>query len=239
METKSNSTQGGLGQEKGTVKAGERAEHCDKPGLPTLIDTILPNADYRIDKHIVVNAPPDVTFAALREVDFAKARSPLLRLGAALRIAAIQRIRRRLGLPMLARPVRLRLSDAEAFGQIRLAEDPGREIVIGSLVQVTPYRPESIFTNHATPTTFKSFDAPGFVKGAGSFQVRSFGKDRSLVSYEARARATDDVSRRRMFRAIELMHLLTALSLKSALREVRRAAEGRASKRRGADSNRI
>lgn len=234
METKSNATQGGLGQEKGTVKAGERAEHCEKQGLPTLIDTILPNADYRMDEHIVVNAPPDVTYAALREVDFAQPRSPLLRLAAAIRIAGVQRIRRRIGLPMLATPVRLRLSDVESIGHVRLAEEPGREIVIGSVAQVKPYRPETMFTSHVTPSTFKSFEPPGYVKGAGSFQVRSFGKDRSLVSYEARGRATDDAARRRMFRALDLLQVMADLSIKAALRQVKRAAEERAQKRRGA-----
>jgi hypothetical protein len=129
-------------------------------------------------------------------------------------------------------PMRLRLDEIELYGRIKLAEDSGRELVIGAIEQIKPFRPESIFENQVSPDAFEEFDRPGHIKAAGSFQVRPFGRDRSLLSYEARVRATDVAARRRLFRAIDLMSPLIGLEIAGVLEEIKNVVEERQGIRR-------
>jgi hypothetical protein len=47
---------------------------------------------------------------------------------------------------------------------------------------------------------FASFARPGYAKIAANFSFRRYGESRTLVSYEARTRAPDAVSRRAFWR---------------------------------------
>lgn len=232
METTRNATQGGPSQDIGIQGNGERTEVSESRGRATLIDKFLPSFDLRVDSHIVVNASPGATFEALLDADFADLRSPLLRGALALRTSEITRIRKKLGLSPLSSPGKFRLDDVEEFGRIRLGEDPGREIAIGVVVQIKPYKPETLFTSQVTSGAFRSFDTLGYMKGVGSFQVRPYGLERSLLSYEARVRAMDDSSRRRLFLVAEILRPITELSMRSVLKALKCATEEGLAKRR-------
>jgi hypothetical protein len=47
---------------------------------------------------------------------------------------------------------------------------------------------------------FGAFQRPGFAKIAAAITVRPYGARRSLITYEARTRATDDAARRAFLR---------------------------------------
>jgi len=71
-----------------------------------------------------------------------------------------------------------------------LAEEPGREIVVGTLVLAPPgWRPPA----RPTPEGFKALHAPGFALAAMNFRV----EDTGLVTTETRIVATDAAARRR------------------------------------------
>ncbi len=87
-----------------------------------LLDTVMPRWDVT-DRHaIAVGAAADRTYDAVRHVDFAAA--PIARLLLALRNPLVLLGRRRV-------PARVTLDDAVGGGFVILAEEPGREIVLG------------------------------------------------------------------------------------------------------------
>lgn len=185
-----------------------------------LIDCYLPKFDVSESRHVIVNATPEATYKALRELDFGQIRSPLVRSVFAFH-AAIMRYEARGGAqarrPM---PRRFTFDNLEEFGRIKLGEEPGKEIVVGAIEQ--GFRPVPI-----PAAEFKTFDLPGFVKAAASFSVRPWGEKRSLLSYEARAHAADEVTRRRLFRVADLMTPVSRAILARVLEHIKAVAEHR------------
>ncbi|WP_437627408.1 hypothetical protein [Sorangium sp. So ce1151] len=189
---------------------------------PTLLESFLPEADIVLNHEIVVMATPEVTYAALRRVDFAKSRSLLLRAVLALRVADVRRARRRLGLAPLPAPARVSLQNVQDYGQIKLAEKEGSEIAVGEIAR--PMSTESMFAGR-TAAEFKAFDCPGHIKVASSFVVTPYGQRRTLLSYEVRIRATDTRTRRQLFLWDALTAPLMKLVTSRMLRHVARVAE--------------
>lgn len=75
-----------------------------------------------------------------------------------------------------------------------LAEEPDREIVIGTLVAIPPgFRPKS----NPTADDFKALHAPGFVVAAMNFLVEEDGSGACIVTTETRIYATDASARQR------------------------------------------
>ncbi|AGP36965.1 hypothetical protein [Sorangium cellulosum] len=163
---------------------------------PTLIESFLPVADIVVNEQIVVMATPEATYAALKRVDFARSPSLLLRAFLALRVAEARRARRRLRLAPLPAPARVSLQNVEDYGQIRLAEREGSEIVVGAIAR--PMNAESMYVRRSA-AEFKAFDCPGHVKVAASYVVTPHGQRRTMLSYEVRIRATDTRTRRQLF----------------------------------------
>ncbi|WP_437593919.1 hypothetical protein [Sorangium sp. So ce1000] len=189
---------------------------------PTLLEHFLPEADIVVNRQIVVMATPEVTYATLKRVDFARSRSLLLRAVLALRLAAVRRARRRLRLAPLPARVRMSLQNIEDYGQFKLAEKEGSEIVIGSIARLMSIA--SLFTRRTT-AEFEAFDCPGHIKGAASFTVMPYGQRRTLLLYEARVRATDTRTRRRLFLLDALTAPLGRFVMRRMLRVVARVAE--------------
>jgi hypothetical protein len=201
----------------------------ERRARPILLERFIPNADIVESHHIVVDVTPEVTWAALKSVNFAKIGSPLARALLAIRVLLVRSARRRLGLRPLSVPVRLTLDNLEEFGQMKLAERQGVEIVIGALGR--PGDVESLFERR-TPAEFVAFECPGYVKGGGSFLVEPYGEKRTLLSYEARLRATDTRTRRQLMLwttlfapVMKRMSIRTLESVKSAAEK--RCAPGR------------
>jgi hypothetical protein len=103
-----------------------------------------------------------------------------------------------------------------------LAEEPGREIVVGTLV-VAP----SGYRRHdrPTPEEFARLAAPGFAKAAMTFQVEPSAGGGSELSTETRVFATDPSSRRRFAAYWRVIYPGSALIRRMWLRAIRARAE--------------
>ncbi|WP_437282587.1 hypothetical protein WME90_19015 [Sorangium sp. So ce375] len=209
------------GEEQATTNASHECPQRSGAG-PTLLEYFLPEADIVVNHEIVVMATPEVTYATLKRVDFARSRSLLLRALFALRLAGVRRARRRLRLAALPAHARITLQNVEDYGEFKLAEREGSEIVIGSIARLLNV--ESQFTRR-TADEFKAFDCPGHVKAAASFVVMPYGQNRTLLSYEGRIRAIDTRTRRRLFLLDVLTAPLGRLVTHRMLRVVARVAE--------------
>lgn len=103
-----------------------------------------------------------------------------------------------------------------------LAEDPDREVVVGTLV-VAPagFRPRG----RPTPDGFKRLSDAGFAKATMNFRVEPDGAGGSHVTTETRVFATDAASRRRFAAYWRVIYPGSALIRRMWLRAIRQRAE--------------
>jgi len=111
------------------------------------------------------------------------------------------------------------LEVAVRSGFLLLAEDPGCEIVIGTLV-AAPGR-ERI----RTPEQFAALDGPGYAKATLNFLVEEIRPGVSRVRTETRVNATDSRTRRRFASYWRLIYPGSALIRRMWLRAIRHRAE--------------
>jgi hypothetical protein len=161
----------------------ERFEIWDKDNL---LDQFIADADVAESQEIVVNAPPDITFDVARNLDLMSI--PLIR--------AIFRLRE---LVFRLKPApRLNprgiVEETLAMGWRRLAERPGRELVMGAVTQ--PWVGDVKFRG-LSPDEFASFDEPNFVKIAWTLEVEPCTGDVTRFRTQTRVLATDRWSRMR------------------------------------------
>lgn len=178
-----------------------------------LLDAAMPRWD-EADRHAIsVAAPAERTYLAVRRVDLAA--SPIARALLAIR-----------NLPALARgrrvPASLTLDDAVRAGFVVLAEEPGREIVLGVAGRFwtlsggrTAIRRDQ-FAGHAEP---------GTAKAAISFRVDPDGPERCRVVTETRVLCADADARRSFRRYWRLVRPGSALIRRAALARIKRDAE--------------
>jgi hypothetical protein len=150
---------------------------------PSLLDEVLPRWDAREVHEAWVSAPPEVAFAAVKEVTIREVRLllPLMALrGLPRRVARRRAFRPDRSAPVLAAFLRA--------GFILLGERPGAEIAAGAVGRF--WRPAG---NQPVALRgredFVSFAAPGYAKGAMSFLVRPE-RGGSLVVTETRVAGT-------------------------------------------------
>ncbi len=152
------------------------------------MDRFVPVFDI-VERHARrVDAPVSRTFAAACHVNFDDSRI----------IRAIVRGRELLlgAHRGTGRPSAGLIAATKAMGWGVLAEEPGREIVMGAVTQ--PWEPNVVF-RALEPDAFAAFHEPGFVKIAWTLRADPDG-DGSVARTETRAVATDDVSRARFRR---------------------------------------
>jgi hypothetical protein len=151
----------------------------------TLLDRFMPACEVAECHEIEVAAPAAATYAAAREMDLN--RSAVVR--------AIFRSRELLlgGGRGPQAPGSL-LDQTLSLGWGVLAEDPGREIVVGAVTQ--PWRANVRFSA-LPPEGFADFDAPGYAKIAWTLAAEPRGPGRSVFRTETRVATTDADSRRR------------------------------------------
>jgi hypothetical protein len=152
------------------------------------LDRFIPEFDI-IERHSRrVHAPAAQTFAAACNVDFDDSRI----------IRAIVRGRELLlgSRHEAPGPRRGLLAATTAMGWGVLAEEPGREIVMGAVTQ--PWEANVVF-RALEPDAFAAFREPGFVKIAWTLRADPDGAG-SIARTETRAVATDDAARRRFRR---------------------------------------
>jgi hypothetical protein len=182
-----------------------------------LFDSVLPDFEVRELHQTPVAAPVDITFAAARALDLQ--RSGIVR--------AIFRGRELL---MGARPPsRMRptefLSEVLELGWRVLAEEPGRELVLGAVTQ--PWLANVHFRG-LPPEEFTAFREPGYAKIAWSIVAEPLGPRDSIFRTETRVATTDPVSRARFRRYWSVVSPGILLIRRETVKLVRRESERRA-----------
>jgi hypothetical protein len=186
-----------------------------------LLDDLLLHHDLADAHEVAVAASPRQAIAAMLRVT--PAEMPLARLLFALRWLP-SLLRGRSVLTAGALPL---YEHMLASGFVLLAEDPGREVVIGFVGR--PWAPRSPAVPIRDANGFVAFAAPGFVKGATN--VTAHTADRGVtLGTETRVLATDPASRRAFDRYWRVIRLGSAAIRHGWLR----AAKRRAEERRGA-----
>ena len=118
------------------------------------------------------------------------------------------------------------LEVATRTGFLLLADEPERELVVGTVV-IAPggvKRP-------ATPEQFKELAVPGVAKASMDFRIEEAGDGACLVSTETRVHATDASARRRFARYWTLIRPGSGFIRRMWLRAVKRRAESRGARR--------
>ena len=116
------------------------------------------------------------------------------------------------------------LETAQEGGFAVLADEPGREVVLGVMGRFWQLRQRSI-RRIGSPAEFTSFAEPGFARAAMNFLIEPLGGGACRLTTETRVRATDDGARR-AFRAYwTLVHPGSAFIRRMWLRALKRRAE--------------
>jgi hypothetical protein len=182
-----------------------------------LIDRFLPAYDWNEVHSIEIRAAPPTVLRAVRSVTAREIR--LLRLLMGLR-ALPGRILRRPARSRGGGPV---LDEILRSGFVLLAEDPEREVVVGTVGRFWQVRP--VHADLAGPAAFLAFDAPGFARAAMSFSVSEAGAGRTRLATETRIAATDPRARRRFGAYWRIVRPGSGLIRRMWLRAVKARAE--------------
>ena len=84
------------------------------------------------------------------------------------------------------------LAQTTSLGWRVLAENPGREIVVGAVTQ--PWLPNVVFRGLA-PEEFRAFKEPGYVKIVWTLRADPVGESESIFRTETRVTTTDQTAR--------------------------------------------
>lgn len=191
-----------------------------------LLDRFIPHPEVREQHDVRVRAPADVTYRAALALNIHDSsiirsifRGRELLLGARHRAA-----------PPIATPF---LEQMIALGWSVLAEEPGREIVLGAITR--PWEPNPRF-EPIPAAEFSTFSHPRSVKIAWSVSVFDAAEGESVFRTETRVVTTDAEARRRFRRYWAVVVPGVLMIRRETLRLVKVAAEDAA--RRGRTSNR-
>jgi hypothetical protein len=164
---------------------------------------------------VAIDAPAAISYEAARDMDIYDSR--LAR--------AIFRGREVLmrSAPVVRHPQSL-LQETLALGWSVLAEEPGREIVVGAVTR--PWEPNVRFES-VPPEEFAAFAEPGYVKIVWTLAAEPLGEAASEFRTETRVATTDAEARARFRRYWSVMAPGIALIRRQSLGLVRRDAEAR------------
>jgi hypothetical protein len=179
-----------------------------------LVDRFIPKYEVREVHQTRVAAPAEVTFTVARDLDLR--RSTIVR-------AMFT------GRELLMGGERSKgehapgfLAEVLALGWCILAEEPGRELVIGAVTQ--PWKASVEFLG-LLPDAFAAFKEPGYAKIVWTLAVKPLGEKASLFRTETRVVTTDPESRSRFRRYWSVFSPGILLIRYETLRLVRREAE--------------
>ena len=185
------------------------------PVPETLLDQLMPVWQFDEVHTSRVDAPPERVYRAVKDVT---AREIML----FRTLTWIRRFGRAGPESILNAPDRLPLLEvATRTGFLKLAEDPGREIVVGTVVLAPPgaARPR-------TPDEFRTLTGPGYALATMNFRVTGDGNGASVLTTATRVYATDAAARRRFTKYWRLIYPGSALIRRMWLRAIERRAEG-------------
>lgn len=196
------------------LRYGKRAKGRGRADL--LLDRFMPMYEVREYHQTRVRAPAELAYVVARELDLQ--RSSLVR--------AIFKGRELLmgAKPEPRDPPPDFLSEVLALGWRILAEEPGRELVMGAVTQ--PWRADVQFRGLA-PEEFAAFSEPGYAKIAWTLAVQPAGPDSSVFHTETRVATTDPESRRHFRRYWAMVSPGVVLIRYEMLRQIRREAARR------------
>jgi hypothetical protein len=181
-----------------------------------LLDRFMASYEVREYHETRVAAPVEIAYEAVRAMDFSRSRL----------VRAVFRARQiALGAraePPSARPV---LEQTQALGWGVLAEEPGREIVMGAVTQ--PWLADVRFRS-LPPEEFPAFNTPGYAKIVFTMSAEALGPMASVVRTETRVVTTDTYARERFRRYWAMVSPGVRLIRIEGLRLVRADAERRA-----------
>lgn len=149
-----------------------------------LLDRVMADYDVVARHHVRVAAPADVALAAAMDIDVQRSRiiRGLFRAREAALGAPPQTATRGKGL----------MADMLALGWRVLAEEPGREVVVGAVTQ--PWLAEVVFRG-LSPEAFRTFGEPDYVKIAWTLRADPVGPAAAIFRTETRVVATDAAAR--------------------------------------------
>jgi hypothetical protein len=176
------------------------------------------------EKHFVraepVNAVPRKTYDAIRRVDFFD--SPVVGLPNRVRVIPDRMVRWVRRQPPLRHPEHFRFEQLLDNGFHLLADDPGRELVLGFIGR---WWQRDFGRVDWAPADFRTFQMPGYAVGAWNFAVLPYGDVASVLVTEVRLRCTDDDARRAFGRYFTVTGPFIKAMGRPVLRLVRKEAE--------------
>jgi len=122
------------------------------------------------------------------------------------------------------RPPQSLIDEVLSIGWAVLAQEPGREIVLGAVTQ--PWKSDVKF-RALPPDEFATFDEPGFAKIAWTIRAEPLGPTTSRFYTETRVATTDADARKRFRRYWTMVSPGVRLIRRESLRVVRADAERR------------
>jgi hypothetical protein len=189
----------------------------DSEATDPLLDRFMPTFEVGERHHVRVAAPAAVTLAAARLVDLQ---------GSTLVRTIIKAREVMLGAIPDDRPHQSGLlAEVLSLGWGVLADDPGREVVIGAVTK--PWEPNVTF-RALPPDQFAAFNDPGYVKIAWTLRADPTSADESVFRTETRALATDRTARDRFRRYWSFLSPGIIVIRWAMLGAVKKAAERRA-----------
>lgn len=187
-----------------------------------LLDGYLRHFDV-VERHeTVVDASREATCQAARESDFVRALMPVARFVLEQRDVptAIRELAQRV--EHLPPDATFTLADATARTFVLLGERRGRAFAIGAIGKL--WKPNVTFLP-LDATEFREFREPKYTKLAIAFWVEAFGRDKSVLRFEARAAGTDDSARTHFLRWYRVVRPYAALLMRRALANMKAEAE--------------
>ena len=191
--------------------------HAEDGRTDPLLDRFMAVCDVREYHEIEVEAPAEVTYAALRALDVH--RSSLVR--AIFRGRELLMNAKRSEGKDVSQPL---VSECLSIGWGLLAEEPGRELVMGAVTR--PWEADVRFWS-LPPDEFAAFDAPGYAKIVWTLAAQPLGSGASIAHTETRVWMTDAGARSRFRRYWALVSPGVIIIRGQSLRIVRADAERR------------
>jgi hypothetical protein len=118
-------------------------------------------------------------------------------------------------------PSALRLADLQDGDWVRLGGDPPNEFAFGVIGR---FWGEATTWKQIDSSAFTSFQSPGYAKIVADLYLQSYGRKRTLLSYEARTQATDEAARRAFLRYWTLVSRGVGVVMRSALAVIAQGA---------------
>jgi hypothetical protein len=179
------------------------------------LDDFIPVAQYGERHAILIHAPREKVYRALRATTADEIR--LFRLLTWIRSPRLpwRDTQESILAPSPHEPI---LDVALRSGFLLLAEEPGDEMVMGTIVCCRRARIDD-------PPGFVRLDGPGYAKAAMNFRLQDAGAGETLLTTETRIFATDDGTKRRFAVYWRVIYPGSALIRRMWLRAVRRRAE--------------